>query len=242
MKRTFVCVLGALIMAAMAAGPCSGQTAQDVLSKMIDAMGGRKALQAVKDSTISGSIEVAQYGLTASLTMYQKGPNKLRMDIDVMGMIISQGFDGTTAWFTDPPAGSAQEMPEAQGRELARQAMGNAALLDPGKYGITLALKPRVDLDGREHFVLEQMWADGHTITSFIDPVTYLPSRTRTRTIDQAGVEVDSETYLSDYRKVGNIVVAHAIRNLQDGVEAMRLTVTKVIVNSGLDDSLFVMR
>ncbi len=242
MKRAIVNALWAVTLAALAAAPCSGQNAQEVLSKMIDAMGGRKALQAVKDTTISGSIEVARYGLTASLTMYQKGPDKLRMDIDVMGMIISQGFDGTKGWFTDPQAGSTQEMPEAQSRELARQALGNAALLDPGKFGISVALKPRIELDGREHLALEQTWADGHTITSFIDPVTYLPARTRTRAIGQAGVEVDSETFLSDYRKVGSIVAAHSIRNLQDGVEAMRLTISKVVVNSNLDDSLFAMR
>jgi outer membrane lipoprotein-sorting protein len=242
MKRAIVNALGAVTLTAMAVAPCSGQTAQEVLSKMIDAMGGRKALQAVKDTTISGSIEVAQYGLTASLTMYQKEPNKQRMDIDVMGMIISQGFDGNTGWFTDPQSGVTQEMPEAQSRELARQAQGNAALLDPGKFGIALTLKPRVDLDGREHLVLEQTWADGHTITFFIDPATYLPAKTRTRAIGQAGVEVDSETFLADYRKVGNTVVAHSIRNLQDGIEAMRLTVTKVVTNSNLDDALFAMK
>ena len=242
MKRTAACALCALILMSMAVTSGSGQTAQDILSKMIDAMGGRKALQAVRDTTISGSVEVAQYGLTAAITMYQKEPNKIRMDIDVMGMVITQGFDGQTGWFTDPQTGTTQEMPEAQSREFARQAMGNDVLLDPGKFGVTFALKPREHVGGREHLVLEQTLADGHMITYFIDPDTHLPFKTKTRATGPAGVEVDSETFLSDYRKVGNVMIAHSIRNVQDGIEAMRLTVTKVAANSSLDDALFSMK
>lgn len=242
MKKTTTYVLGAFVLMSLAAFPAYGQTAQGVLSRMIDAMGGRKTLEAIKDTTISGSVEISQYGITASVTMFQKEPDKMRMDIDVMGLVITRAYDGKTGWQVNPQTGMAEEIPEFEAKELARQALGNEAFLNPKKLGITFALRPKETIDGKEYLVLEQTLADGHTTTFFIDPDTHLPYKTRARATGLAGVEVDSETFLTDYRKVQNTTVAHSIRNLQGGTEVMRLTVATVAYNSNLDDALFTMR
>lgn len=242
MKKTISFALCALILLSLPALPGFGQTAQDALAKMINAMGGKKALGAIKDTTISGSVELAQLGLTASITMYQKEPDKLRIDMGLLDMVIAMGYDGRKGWFTDPQSGTTQEMPESQSRDLSRQALGNAALLDPQKLGITFALKPKEKIEGKEYIVLEQILADGHSIAFFLDPATYLPFKAKTRAMGQSGAEVEAETYFSDYRKIENTMVAHSIRTLQDGVEAQKVTIVKVVYNSNLDDPLFRMR
>jgi hypothetical protein len=244
MKKTVAWALAAVTLMTFAALPGYGQTVQSVLDKMIDAMGGRKALEAVRDTTITGTAELVQMGMSAPITMYQKEPNKLRIDVEItaVGMTFIQAFDGQKAWWTNPQTMATEEMPDFMTKAFSHQSLGNDSFLNPQKLGITFALKPKATIDGKDYLVLEQTLADGHKITMFIDPATYLPYKSTTKSVDMTGGEVDSEAYVSDYRKVGGLMVAHSLRNLENGAESMRMTITGVSYNANLDDALFIMK
>jgi outer membrane lipoprotein-sorting protein len=219
-----------------------GQEAGQVLEKMIEAQGGRKVLESLKDTTVSGTMELIQQGMNATLTMYQKEPNMMRMDIEIMGMVITQAFDGQKGWSLNPQTGTAQDMDENMNKEFKRQALGNDSLLNPAKYGITYAAKGKEKAGDKEFLVLEQTMSDGHKSTLFIDPDTYLTARAKTTSMSpMGGGEIQSETIFGDYRKEGEAMVAHSLTILQDGAEFARMTLTKIAYNSGLEDSLFQM-
>lgn len=239
-KRTILAGLAVLILAA-AASAAPGADVKDVLAKMIDAQGGRKALEAVKDTTVAGNVEMIQMGINATITMYQKEPDKMRLDIEVMGMVITQAYDGQTAWYVNPQTGATEEMPEVQAKAFKQQALGNDALLNPEKIGVVYALLPSQKIDAKEFIVVEQTLADGHKNTLFVDPESYLVTRTKTRAPNQMGVEVDAETVMSEYRKEGDLLVAHQMTTYEDGAEFMRMSFTKYTYNSGLEDSFFAM-
>jgi hypothetical protein len=253
MKRTTAWILGAALLVALAALPAYGQTSQSisspkdalaVLNKMIEALGGRKVLEAIKDTTISGSAEVTQYGITVPLTIYQKEPNKMRMDITIAeaNMTITQAFDGQKGWYTNPQSGSTEEMPDFMTKNFARQAMGNQLLLNPEKSGVAYVLKPKAAIEGKDYVVLEQTLTDGHKTTIFLDPQTYLPYKTQAKSLDQTGAEVDAETFSTSYQKVGGTMVAYSLRVLHNGSEAQRITITSVVYNTNLDDAFFVLK
>ncbi len=242
MRRTFAWILGVALVVSFAVQAGYSQTAQDVLKKMIDASGGRKAMEAIKDLTMSGTYELTQFGMSGTFTMYQKEPNKMRYDMDIpaMGMVMTQAYDGEKAMYTNPQAqGAVEEMPEAQAKEFAREALGNDALLNPAKYKITYEVKPKAKIEDKEYIVLEQTMADGHKATIYIDPATYLPFKTETMTIGQTGAEVKAESFPSDYKPVNGVMMPFAVRTLQDGTEFMKLTFTKITANNNLEDSLF---
>jgi len=242
MKRFFAWTTAVLILVSVAALPGYGQTAQDILKKMIDAQGGRKYLETVKDTTSSGTMELTMpMAMSGTFTTYTKEPNKYRMDMELMGMVITQAYDGQKAWFTNPQTGATEEMPEAQAKQFAHQAMGNDYLLNPQKYGVTYAAKPKVKLENKDYLVLEQTTADGQKITLYIDPATYLTYKTELMTIGQAGTDVKMEIYSSDFKKIGQSLVAHSMRILQDGAEFGKMTITKVTFNNNIEDSLFAM-
>ena len=242
MKKTMIWVMAGLLVMSVLLAQGFGQTAKEVLEKMIDAQGGRKALEATKDTTISGTMELIQQGMNATLTMYQKEPNLMRMDIEVMGMVITQAFDGQKAWFLNPQTGAVEEMPENLAKEFKRQAMGNDSILNPEKYGITYELKGKEKVDDKDCFIMEQTMPDGHKTTLYIDSASYLALKTKTMTVGQmGGGEVLTETSFSDYRMEGPLMAAHSMTILQDGAEFARLTLTKITYNTGLQDSLFQM-
>lgn len=242
MKKTLIGLLaGAFIFAALPAVGY-GQDAGDIMNRMIEAQGGRKALEVLKDTTVSGTMELVQQGMNATMTMYQKEPNMMRMDIEVMGMLITQAYDGQKGWFLNPQTGAAQEMDENMNKDFKRQALGNDSLLNPAKYGITYAYKGKEKVGDKDYIVLEQTMSDGHKSTLYLDPDTYLMARSKTTTLSQTGDgEVLSETAFGDYSKEGEILVAHTMTILQDGTEFARMTLTKVTYNSGLEDSFFQM-
>ncbi|MEA3421391.1 MAG: outer membrane lipoprotein-sorting protein [Acidobacteriota bacterium] len=253
MKRTFsFCILAIFLISLVTIPGFSfnnneGQKAKSdpeaikILDKTIKAQGGRKLLENITDSSVSGSMELTQMGMSGSLTMYQKEPNMMRLDIEIMGMVITQAFDGTTAWMVNPQTGSTEEMPEQAAEDMARQSLGNDSLLHPEKYGITYSYKGTEKFDGKDCLVLEQTYSDGHTATIYIDSKTYLTYKSKTTTVNQMGVEVEAESIMSDYRKVEGIMTAHSLITYQDGEEFMNMTVTEVKFNTGLEDSFFKM-
>jgi outer membrane lipoprotein-sorting protein len=241
MKRTFaICLLG-LILFGSISYMGYGQTAKEILDKMIDAQGGRKVLGGIKDTTISGTIEMILMGINGSLTMYQKEPDKIRLDMEFMGMVITQAYDGEKAWMTDPQSGTQLEMPPKMSDDMRRQALGNDSTLNPEKYGITFAAKEKEKIQDKTYLVLEQFFKDGQKITMYIDPATYLIFKTKGKSTDQTGADVEAETYYSDYKKVGDSLVAHAITVHQNGAEAIHMTFTKVVYNTGFQDGFFKM-
>ncbi len=241
MKRIFsLCFLSIFLLSLTASSGLS-QTAEGILAKMIEAQGGRKALEKIKDTTISGSLEIIQQGMTATLTIYSKEPNKMRMDMEVMGMVITQAFDGETAWGTNMQTFSIEEMPEAQAEDFKRQALGNDALLNPKKYGITFTYKGKEKVEDKDCFVLEQTFSDGFKATLYVDSKTYLTYKTKAKSIGQMGIEVESENYMSDYKKVEGMMIPHTMTVFQDGEEAVIMTFTEISINSGLEDSFFKM-
>jgi len=235
------CLLSSLVFYLSVSAGFSQDTGK-ILKKMIDAQGGKKTLESIKDSTLSGTMEMIQAGITGSITLYQKEPNKMRMDGEVMGMVITQAYDGETAWMINPQTGTAEKLPEQAAEEVKRQALGNDALLNPEKYGITYTYIGKENIDGKDYFVLEQTFSDGFKASLYIDSQTYLTYKTKATTVNQMGVEVLAETILSDYKKVEGMMVPHTLTIFQDGQEFMTMTITEAKFNTGLEDSLFTMQ
>jgi outer membrane lipoprotein-sorting protein len=239
MKRfTIICVLG-LFLATIATTPGLAQTSEEIVAKMIEAQGGKAALENIEDMTLTGTLEIVSMGISGSLTMYRKEPNKARMDMELMGMVVTQAYDGENAWGLDPSTGSIQDMPEQQAKEFKRMALGNKALLNPKEYGITFTFKGKETIEGKDYLLLEQAYDDGEKETLYIDTKTYLLYKSKSMSSNMAGVEVDTETFASDYKKVDGMMVSHSMRIVQEGEESMVMTFTEVAFNTGLEDSFF---
>jgi outer membrane lipoprotein-sorting protein len=174
MKRILALSLACLFLAALS-GPLLAQTEKNFLENMIKALGGRETLAAIKDTRMSGTMEIIQYGMTAPMTIYQKEPNKYRMEMEIMGMSMVQVYDGQKAMMTNPQTGEVIEFPPDQAQQMKKQALGNDATLNPEKYGITYTYKDKEEIAGKPFHVLEQKFPEGDVVTIYLDASTYLP-------------------------------------------------------------------
>jgi len=219
----------------------NAQTIEELRAKIIDAQGGKTALESIKDRTVTGDIEIVQQGLSGTLTTYKKEPDKRRSDIEIMGMVITQAYDGQMAWFTNPQTGSSEEVSGEQVEIMKRQALPVEAALNPEKYGIKWAYIGKETVDGKDCFVLEQTFSDGLNVTHYVDSKTYLTYKSKSLMTNQMGVEVEMEQVYSDFKKVGGVVMAHSITSYQDGEEYTVITFNEIKFNTGLENSLFEM-
>jgi outer membrane lipoprotein-sorting protein len=242
MLKKMFCVWGTVICLAALALPVQAQTVDEVLAKMIDAAGGRKAMEAIKDSTMLATMEIPSMNMSGTMTMYQKEPDKMRMDTEIMGMKMTQAYDGKIGWGVNPQTGKAEEAPAKAQGELKRMAQGYDAQLNPQKYGLTYVLKGKEKIGENDCFVLEQTMAgEEEKTTIYVDGATYLPAMARTKTQNMMGADVDGETTFEDYKKEGSVVVAHTLTIKQGGSLWAKIKVSEITFNSDLEDTLFKM-
>ncbi len=243
MKKVFsLCLLSFFLLSIMTS-PGAAQKTSDIIEKWIKASGGRKVLEGIKDTTFSGLTKIIQMDLSGVVTFYHKEPNKLRQDLELMGMVMTSAFDGETAWQVNPQTGDTEELSDEYLEQAKREALGfgNSSILYPEKFGITFAYKGKEKIEDKDYIVLEQTFSDGKKTTFHIDPRTYLTYKTKGTALNQMGVEAEQEAFYSDYKKVDGVMFPHSVKIFQDGEEFIIFTVTEVSFNSGLNDSLFKM-
>jgi outer membrane lipoprotein-sorting protein len=242
MKRILSLSILCFFVLALAANPGHSQTAQEILKKMVEAQGGNKVFESIKDMTLSGSIEIIQQGMSGTLTVYKKEPDKRRADIEVQGFVVTQAYDGQTAWGTNLQTFATEAFSGEEAASLKRDSLPIVSSLYPEKFGLSFVYKGKEKIDNKDYFVLEVSYPDGFKATVYVHPETYLIFKTKAKTTVPMLGEVETEEISSDYKKVNGMTIAHRIVTYTNGQEYTKITISKVSFNTGLDDSLFKMK
>ena len=230
--------LGILLITVIAF-PGYGQSIKRILKRMIDVQGGEKVFESIQDMTVTGAVEMVQQGVNGTLTMYKKEPEQRRVDLEVIGRIITQAYDGRTTWWTNPASGNIEEMTDQDASSMKRQSLPLVAILEPEKYGITFTYKGKEEVEGRDYHVLEQAYKDGYTMLRYVDAETYFTGRTRSTRMGPGGSPIQVEQVMSDFKEIDGMTMAHTIVTYYNGEVYTKITVQGVKINTGLDDALF---
>ena len=95
--RLLALALGATLLAALPASARQADlTVDQILAKHYEAIGGKAAWKNVQAIKQTGKMSMA--GMEAPFTLYNKRPNKLRIEFEIQGMKGMQVFDGTDGW------------------------------------------------------------------------------------------------------------------------------------------------
>jgi outer membrane lipoprotein-sorting protein len=118
------------------------QTAEAVLQRAVDAMGGQAAFDSITSMsmTINGSMSSMEF----NMKMWVVKPEKVRIDMNMMGMEIVQATDGTDYWMSQ--SGKVMDMPAAQKQSLDM----NKSMMTGGGFNNLAALGITTDYVGRE--------------------------------------------------------------------------------------------
>ena len=246
MKRTFAAISLFALLISFSLVPAAAQDGEArkieegkrILGKMIDASGGRDRLAKIQDRKVTCTINIIPINISGSLILSEK-KNKLRQDIQIMGMNIIQAYNGETGWMTNPQTGAVMDMPEPAIEQFKREALGDDALLFPEKHGITFSFEGRESVEGTEYLLLKQTYKDGFETAMYVDPDTFLVYKTLGTTVTETLEKTDQETTLSDYRDVDGTKVPFSVKIKQGGMDYAEVTMTEYKYNTNLEDSLF---
>jgi outer membrane lipoprotein-sorting protein len=239
MKKILAFSVLVVFLMTLAVSPGFAQSINRILKKMIDAQGGRKTIESIKDITMTGRVEMPQQGISGIVTIYKKEPDKRRIDLDAMGIIITQVYDGQRVVWTDPQTGDIEDMDEQQAASMIRQSLPITAIIDPEKYGVTITYKGKETVDGKECFMLEQVYRDGYRVIRYVDSDTHLSVKSRSTITGPGGSEIQVEQVMSDFRKVDGMTMAYSITTYYNGSVFNEIRFKGMKFNTGLEDSLF---
>ncbi|MBI1749910.1 MAG: hypothetical protein HY234_06905 [Acidobacteria bacterium] len=210
-------------------------TADQVLAKYVQAVGGKAAIEKLSSRVTKGTVDPGG-GPVLGLEINEKAPDKFLSQVDVPGLgAVRQGFDGTVAWESNPQQG-VQEL----GGTMLAAARRNAQFY---RWLRMRELFAKLDVPGttkvgdREAYVLEATPQAGYAERFYFDTETGLLLR-REYKVDGPDNVIAFEMYYDDYREVDGIKLPFALRRVgPDNVLLLRYSEIKH--NVALDDARF---
>lgn len=232
--KPFVCVPLALTLIALTcpgtrAADTPSLTLPDVLSRHLQAVGGRDALAALKTLRYLKVTELGERKQTDVVVL--KYPDKV-YTVSVVGILqTTAGYDGRVGWRKDTN-GSVRLFTEEELKDVRR-----SLELDPHAEAEThdkITLRPRTER-GSGDFVLDVVDQDGDASARFLDPKTFLLVKEERR----LGGETVTTTF-SDFRTFGGVALPQTVRWRFKKAEAVA-TLRDVQTNMDVPDSQFAM-
>lgn len=225
-----------------AAAQQAGLSVDDIVKKNIDARGGLDSIRAVQSVKMTGKMVMGGGQMEAPMTMQMKRPSSMRMDMEFQGQKVIQGYDGTTAWMINPFTGGAdpQKMSADEAEGMTEGSDMDGSLVDYQAKGHKVALVGKEDVAGKPAYKLKVDKKNGKTETMYIDATSFLDVKT-VATRKMMGNDMELETYVSDFRPEGGVMMPHVIDSKSDGNSVMMLTLQKVETNVAIDDAVFKM-
>jgi len=229
-----------LVLALISTLTLSAQTLDEILKSYYEARGGYDQVKAVKSMKATG--KQMMQGIEIPFTFYQKRPNLLRAELTVQGQAIIQGYDGETAWLINPLTGSTdpQTLPEEQAKQIIEQADMDGHLFDYKEKGHTVELIGKEDMEGTEVFKLKVTLKDGDIRYDFLDAEYFVELKVTAKIVRQE-TEIEVDTYMSDYKEVGGLMIAHSMETRRGGTTVSQITMDTIELDVEVDDSMFKM-
>lgn len=223
--------------AAQASAAAPSLTADEIVGKYIDAIGGKAAIGQVKSISAETSMQVM--GNEAPGTIVIVDGVGYRSDTDFNGTKITQSYNDKGGWQVNPMAGAADPTPLSDDEyKMAKdQIYIGGPLNDYATKGNKIAL---VSSDA-DAYKIKLTTKDNVDTTYLIDAKTYLIKST-VRKGQMQGQDVDITTNYSDYRKTDVGYLMPYTMDLDFGGQfQLSIAIKKVDLNKTIDPAIFAM-
>ncbi|MDX1980612.1 MAG: hypothetical protein SFV51_10110 [Bryobacteraceae bacterium] len=228
------------LAAGLSAAPAPEElTADQIVARHVEAMGGAAKLKSIQSLTIRGKGTMGGQMETTTVT-HAKRPAMFKLEMNAMGRTFVQAFDGTVAWRVNPMQGATapQRMNETETQEIIANAEFNGALVDYKAKGHAIELLGREEVNGRPAYKLRVARKSGRLSHTWVDAATFLVVKNATTRM-QMGREIEVESFPGDFRKVDGVLFPFTTESKAGGRPLMSMTVESVEVNPKIDDAVF---
>ncbi len=202
---SLVVLFAGLPVAVMAADKLP--TADKVLEDYVEATGGRAAYEKMHNCTIEGKMEIAPMGMKGTIKIWAADPNKNYMEMTIEGLgTTKNGTNGDIVWTMNDMQGASVVDGEFRDSSL-RDAIFNADLKWKDIYKSVECVGIE-KVEGRDCYKVVKTPPTGKPKTSYYDVETKLLVKNQSVLATEMG-EIPVENFLSDYRKINGVMIAH---------------------------------
>ncbi len=210
----------------------TGQTAEELINKNIQAKGGMEKIKAIHSIRLTGKLNGGG-GFTAATVQENQRPNLLRETFALQGMTAISAYDGATGWQIQPFGG--RKDPELMGeddmRDLLLDADFDGPLVDYKDKGNTVEFLGHDVVDGDDALRLKVTQKDGDVIYYYLDPDTFLEIRKEVQEFIRGSVR-ESVTEYGSYKPVAGVMYPYSIsQGSKANPSAQTTTIEKIEVN-----------
>lgn len=234
MKAAFrLCLLLAASMISIAAF-ATGPTAAELVARFEAARGGAQAWRELKTLRMSGALQMGD--IRAPVVLEFKRPGRVRLEYQVEGLTVIQGFDGETGWSVAPFV--ADGLPTLMGPEEVAEMRDMAdfagALADYEAQGHHVEIDGEEAVEGVPTWRLKVVKANGNQELWWLAKDGLLAIRTASKRVSQ-GTEIGVASTLADYREVNGLLFPFSVTNsIQRGAESLQQIVVLDRVQFGM--------
>ena len=212
------------------------QTADEIVTKHVAAIGGKAAVESVKSLYIESNVEIMGND-APSITWIVSG-KAYRNEVTFNGSKIENCVTDKGGWTINPMMGqsSAVAIPEDQLKTMKGQLNVGGPLYDYAAKGSKIELLGKDSAD----YKLKLTTSAGLDVTFFINMKTYYIDKT-TSTVSAQGQDMETTVTFSDYRKVDGGYVLNFGQQVVLPMYSLNITHKKVEVNKQIDPAIFEM-
>lgn len=216
------------------------QSADEVIGKYVEAVGGMDKIISIKTVKISGHIP--QGSTNIPYVAYVKVPNKSKTEITRQGLTLQRAFDGTTGWQLNPFRGVkiAEKMNAEDTKDMKKAAEFTSPLIDYKDKGYSAEYLGTDDFEGSDVYKIKLTDTEGESRIYYIDKVTNLILKESVKRKFKEK-EMRTDRYYSVYMPVDGYMMPFSIETGSGPGETQKNVIDKVEFNVEIDDGIFEM-
>ena len=221
-------------IAAMISVASFAQTADEIVSKHVEALGGADKIKAISSIKMMGSLNAG--GNKLPVTIQIVDGKAFKVEFTAMGMTGYQIVTNTKGWSFMPFGG--QKKAEPMTDDDVKKSQNSLDIFDDlvayKEKGSTIESLGKDDVEGTECLKIKLTLKTGKEKTFYLASDTYLILKeVEKSTIN--GAEVEQSTMLSNYKKTGDVMIPYTMLVSSQG----EITFTTIEINPKIDPSTF---
>lgn len=214
------------------------QTADEIIQKYANAVGGLENFNKVKTAKWTGTLSTQ--GMDLPITIQIINGKAVRSDVQVMGQSVINAYKDGKGWKINPFAG-APSATDLDGTELAdtkNQSFLASQLMDYKARGYKVELAGQEDVNNAKAYKINLAESDNNITTYYVDATTFMPVKVVGKR-ELMGQQAEVETYLSDLKDFEGLKFNTSVVQKVGGQTFLEIHFDKLELNVPVDDKIF---